>query len=287
MKIGIGLPNSVPGTSGQTMLGWARLAETRGFSTLGTIGRIAYPTYDSLIALAAAAGATERIGLMTDILLGPTYQPVVLAKMAASLDQLSGGRFRLGVSVGSREDDYELVGVDYHRRGRLWDEALELLHRAWRGERIAGSSHPITPRPTNGESVPIMVGGNSDAALRRVPKWGVGWTVGGGAAPTAAPLIERVRAAWQEAGRPGQPQITALAYFGLGEQADVAIREYISSYYEYIGAYAVTLAERVPRTPAAIRETIRAFEEIGVDELIFFPTSHDLEQVTLLAEAAL
>jgi alkanesulfonate monooxygenase SsuD/methylene tetrahydromethanopterin reductase-like flavin-dependent oxidoreductase (luciferase family) len=172
MKIGIGLPNSVPGTSGQTMLGWARLAETRGFSTLGTIGRIAYPTYDSLIALAAAAGATERIGLMTDILLGPTYQPVVLAKMAASLDQLSGGRFRLGVSVGSREDDYELVGVDYHRRGRLWDEALELMHRAWRGERIAGSSHPITPRPANGESVPIMVGGNSDAALRRVPKWG-------------------------------------------------------------------------------------------------------------------
>jgi hypothetical protein len=67
----------------------------------------------------------------------------------------------------------------------------------------------------------------------------------------------------------------------------VAIREYISSYYEYIGAYAVTLAERVPRTPAAIRETIRAFDEIGVDELIFFPTSNDLEQVILLAEAAL
>lgn len=287
MDIGIGLPNSVPGTDGATMLGWAKLAEELGFSTLGTIGRVAYPSYDSLVALAAAAGATRRIQLMTDILLGPTYQPVQLAKMAASLDQLSEGRFRLGVAPGARTDDYALVGVDFHQRGRILDEALELMHRAWRGENIGVSPHPVTPRPSNGESVPIMIGGTSDASFRRVAQWGVGWTLGGGAAAMASPLVERARVAWKEAGRPGQPILTALSYFGLGDNADAAIAEYITGYYSYLGDFVTRFVERVPRTPEGIRETISGFEEIGFDELIFFPTSHGLDQVRLLAGVAL
>src|SRR4051794_2447572 len=104
MKIGIGLPNTVRGAEGRTLVAWARRAEERGFSTLGTIDRIVYPSYESMTALAAAAGATERIGLLTNILIAPTREPVVLAKQLASLDQLSGGRFTFGVSVGGRED---------------------------------------------------------------------------------------------------------------------------------------------------------------------------------------
>src|SRR5919109_2808184 len=106
MKIGIGLPNTIPGTPGSVLVQWARRAEERGFSTLATLDRIVYPSYESLIALAAAAAVTERIGLMTNILLGPTRNPVLLAKTCASLDQLSNGRFVLGVSVGGREDDF-------------------------------------------------------------------------------------------------------------------------------------------------------------------------------------
>src|SRR5690242_694256 len=106
MKIGIGIGNTIPGIAGNTIVAWAHRAEERGFSTLGTIGRVAYPSYEELVTLAAAAGATQRIGLLTDVLLAPLRDPVLLAKEAASLDQLSGGRFVLGLAVGGREDDF-------------------------------------------------------------------------------------------------------------------------------------------------------------------------------------
>src|SRR5438128_1288435 len=126
MRIGIGLPNPIRGTPGSTLVEWARRAEARGFSGLATIDRIVYPSYESLIALAAAAAVTERIGLRTNVLLAPTRNPVLLAKEAASVDQLSGGRFVLGVGAGARPDDFEAVGQDFATRGKRWDRDLEL-----------------------------------------------------------------------------------------------------------------------------------------------------------------
>jgi len=110
VKIGIGIPNPVPNTPGSLILDWAKRAEVAGFSGLVTIDRIAYPSYDSLTTLTAAAAATERISLMTNILLAPIYTPVLLAKTAASIDQLSQGRFSLGLAAGGRPDDYEITG---------------------------------------------------------------------------------------------------------------------------------------------------------------------------------
>src|SRR5712692_7879468 len=111
MKIGLGLPNSDKSlASGRLLVEIARRADALGFSSLGTIGRVAYPTYEELIVLAAAAAATERIGLTTDILLAATRDPVLLAKQAATLDQVSGGRFVLGIGVGGREDDFVASG---------------------------------------------------------------------------------------------------------------------------------------------------------------------------------
>ena len=95
MQIGIGLPNTVLDVPGRLVIDWARRAEERGFSSLATIDRVAYPNYDSLTTLTAAAAVTDRIGLVTNILLGPIYNPVTLAKTTATLDQLSGGRFTL------------------------------------------------------------------------------------------------------------------------------------------------------------------------------------------------
>ena len=94
MKIGIGLPNTVPDTPGKGLLEWARQAEAAGFASLATIGRVTFPGYEELVALAAAAGVTSKIGLFTNVLLAATRDPVLLAKEAASLDQLSGGRRR-------------------------------------------------------------------------------------------------------------------------------------------------------------------------------------------------
>src|SRR5437899_3151852 len=117
MEIGIGLPNPVPGTPGRTLVEWPRRAEERGFSGLATIDRIAYPSYESLITLAAAAAVTERVGLVTNVLLGPTRNPVLLAKEAASVDAISGGRLTLGVGVGGREDDFSGLRAGFQDAG--------------------------------------------------------------------------------------------------------------------------------------------------------------------------
>src|SRR3954451_15450460 len=114
MDIGIGLPNAVAGVGREGIVEWARRAEAAGFSSLGTIDRIAYGNYESLIALAAAAAVTERIRLLTDILIVPyRANAALLAKQAATIDHLSNGRLTLGLSVGGREDDYEVSGVDF------------------------------------------------------------------------------------------------------------------------------------------------------------------------------
>jgi alkanesulfonate monooxygenase SsuD/methylene tetrahydromethanopterin reductase-like flavin-dependent oxidoreductase (luciferase family) len=284
VKIGIGLPNPVPGVDGRTLVQWARRAEERGFSSVATIDRIAYPSYESLIALAAAAAATERIGLMTNIVLGPTRNPILLAKESASLDQLSGGRFTLGIAVGSRHDDYEAAERDFATRGKRMDQDLELLHRAWRGELVDGAQKPVGPRPVNGERVPVLIGGMSDKAIERTLKWGVGWTVGGAPPEVGGPFADRVRQAWTEAGREGEPRIVGLSYFALGDDAAQKATDYLSDYY---GDFGGKRAAAIPVTPAALAGTIARFADYGFDELFLDPTSGDLEQVELLADAVL
>src|SRR5688500_12543264 len=132
MDIGIGLPNTIPSTRGNVLIEWARRAEERGFSSLATLDRIAYPCYESMVALAAAAAATSRIRLQTNILLAPTRSAVLLAKEAASVDQLSGGRFTLGLGVGTRPDDFTASERGFEDRGTRFDQDLELMHGAWR-----------------------------------------------------------------------------------------------------------------------------------------------------------
>jgi alkanesulfonate monooxygenase SsuD/methylene tetrahydromethanopterin reductase-like flavin-dependent oxidoreductase (luciferase family) len=285
MDIGIGLPSTIPGTDGRTLLAWARRAEKRGFSSLATIDRIAYPNYESLIALAAAAAVTERIRLLTNVLLGPTRNPVLLAKEAASIDQISGGRFTLGLGVGARADDFEAGGQEFKNRGRRWDAALDLMHRAWRGEPVAGSPKPVTPPVRNGR-VPILIGGAADEAIERAVRWGIGWTSGGGGPDMAAQFAERVRTAWKEAGREGAPRIVALNYFALGNSPEVAQGGYLRDYYG-AAPWIDQLIQWLPRTPEALRETAGRFADVGVDELIFCPTIADLAQLDLLADTVL
>ncbi len=124
MDIGIGLPASIPGVSGDVVLEWARQADSGPFSSVGIIDRVVYPNWDPLIALAAAAAVTQRVRLMTTLLIAPIRDPALLAKQTASLDVLTGGRLTLGLGVGRREDDYTAVSGGFHRRGRRFDQQL-------------------------------------------------------------------------------------------------------------------------------------------------------------------
>src|SRR5260221_8330341 len=119
MDIGIGLPTQFPDVAGKGLVDWAGRAEEAGFSSLGPVGRLVYPNYDDLIALAAAAAVTDRIRLTTSVLLAPLHANVaLLAKQAASLDRLSGGRLVLGLGTGGRDDDFTASGLPTARRRR-------------------------------------------------------------------------------------------------------------------------------------------------------------------------
>jgi alkanesulfonate monooxygenase SsuD/methylene tetrahydromethanopterin reductase-like flavin-dependent oxidoreductase (luciferase family) len=284
VEIGIGLPNPVLDVPGRLLADWARRAEERGFSSLATIDRIAYPSYDSLTALTAAAAVTERIGLLTNILLGPAYSPVLLAKVTASLDQVSGGRLTLGLGVGGRPDDYQLAGRSFADRGRRFDADLELLHAAWAGEPVAGSRFPVGPPTTRGR-IPLLIGGQPELAAPRAARWDAGFTLGGAPPEMAGGAIGGFRKEWEGAGGTGQPRVVALSYFSLGEEHAEESLHNLRTYYGFLGDWAEQVAGGAPRTPEAVRERAAAFEELGVDELILDPSVADLDQVDRLAEA--
>jgi alkanesulfonate monooxygenase SsuD/methylene tetrahydromethanopterin reductase-like flavin-dependent oxidoreductase (luciferase family) len=278
MDVGIGLPSAVPGTTGEQLVEWARRAETRGFSTLGTIDRIVYPNYEPLTALAAAAGVTERIGLCTSVLLGPLRtNPVELAKQALSVHALSGGRFTLGIGLGAREDDYHISGVELSGRGARLDSMLERIVGIWSGDEV-GPAIEGAPR--------LVVGGHADASFARAARFGEGWIAGGAPPDQYAGMIEKLKEAWSRAGREGEPRTMGLAYFSLGERAEENARAYLTDYYAFLGEEtAGYIAGSAAKDADTVQQYLAAFEEAGCGELILFPSSSDPDQVDLLADA--
>src|SRR3954452_20400758 len=285
VKIGIGLPNTVPGTEGGEMRDWALRAEAAGFSTLGTIDRIVYGNHEPLTALAYAAGVTERIGLLTSILIAPLRaNTALLAKQAASVDVLSGGRLTFGIAVGGRQDDFDASGLDFHKRGVTFDRQLDEMSRLWNGEKV-GFAGGVGPQPRDGRPE-VVIGGSSDAAFRRSAEH-AGWMIGGRPPDHFSASVPKLNSAWEAGDRSGQPRQMALGYFGLGDGARDQVHRYITDYYGFLGEAAAQMAGSVPDEASAVKERVAAFEAVGCDELVLFPTSSDPAQVDLLAEAVL
>ncbi|WP_445530020.1 LLM class F420-dependent oxidoreductase [Streptomyces cyslabdanicus] len=149
-------------------------------------GRIAVPAdadwLDPLLALSFAAAVTSRIELATGMLLLPEHNPVVVAKQAATLDVLSAGRFTLGVGVGWSAEEFAALGVPFARRGRRTEEYLAAMRTLWSeepasfaGEFTRFDAIRVNPKPLRGGRLPVVVGGNSDAALRRAVTLADGW----------------------------------------------------------------------------------------------------------------
>lgn len=279
MDVGIGLPNAVPGTSGKQLVEWARRADRRGFSTLGTIDRLVYGNYEPLVALAAAAAVTERIGLSTSVLLGPLRENAAsVAKQSLSIDALSGGRMTLGIGLGGRDDDYEMAEVAMDDRGAAIDAMLAKIREVWDHEQV-GPDVPSSPT--------LLVGGGVDASFARAAKYGDGWIAGGAPPEVFAAAAEKVRAEWSAAGREGEPRLAGLAYFSLGADAEANAKAYLTDYYAWLGEETANfIANSAAKDAGAVQNYLRAFEGAGCDELILFPSAADAEQVDLLADAA-
>ncbi len=284
MDIGIGLPATIPGTRGSLILDWARRADSGPFSSLGIIDRLAYPNYEPLITLAAAAAVTDRVRLMSTILIAPLRGAGVLAKQAASIDALSGGRLTLGLGVGAREDDFNVAPASFHDRARRFEEQLELMKRVWSGQPASDEVGPIGPPPARPGGPELLIGGYSPVPIRRVGRWGDGFISGGIPDPEQVrQLFDLAEESWRAEGREGKPRLVACLYYALGPNAERG-GDYIRDYYGYFGPAADDMARSIPSSPEAVEGLIRGFGEVGADEVVCWPTVAELDQVDRLAD---
>ena len=266
MKVGIGLPNTIPGTDGARLLEWARRADTGPFSTVAVLDRLVYDSLEPFTTLAAAGAVTQRVGLATMIAIGPLRGAAMLAKQAATVDAISGGgRFTLGLAVGARRDDYEAAGVAHRGRGARLSEQLAHL----RSE-------------CDDLDVPLLVGGSSGAALLRMARYADGYAHGGGPPRAFASAATKARAAWGDLGRPGRPALWGQGYFAFGDPDRGSA--YLRDYYAFTGPFADTIAAGNLTTARAVKDFVRGYEAEGCDELILLPTVSDLDDLDRLAE---
>jgi alkanesulfonate monooxygenase SsuD/methylene tetrahydromethanopterin reductase-like flavin-dependent oxidoreductase (luciferase family) len=280
MDVSIGLPTTVPGIDGPGLVSFARRAEAAGFTSLGVLDRLVYDNYEPLVALAAAAAVTERIRLMTSILIAAFRTgPAVLAKQLATIQHLSGGRLTVGLAAGGREDDYLAAGATYHDRGRRLDAIVAALTEIW-------ASGEIGPVPPKG-APRLLFGGHSPAAMRRAATAGDGWIAGGGSVSAYADLVTAAKRAWAERGRDGAPHLVSLSYVSLGPEGAQRAGDYLRHYYSYVGPKAEYLARGVIADGARLRDVLDSYAAAGCDELILFPCVPEPEQVELIAEVAL
>jgi probable F420-dependent oxidoreductase len=213
MKLGVALRVMGPASQPDTLLECARAADAAGLDDLFVPDHIAIPPDDAegsngryldpLATLAYLAAATERIGLGTGVLILPYRSPLPTAKWLATIQELSGGRLRLGVGIGWMKPEFQVLGIDRRRRGAISDATLELLHRCFEAEDDVveenGQAFLFRPRPAR---PPIFVGGAPPHALERAVRFGDGWMPMGGDPERLRGPIEQLQKLAESAGRP-------------------------------------------------------------------------------------
>jgi alkanesulfonate monooxygenase len=208
-------------------------AEATGADSLWAVDHLfwPHPINECLTTLAIAAAATRRPALGACVLQLPLRQPAAVAKQATALQQLSGGRFVLGLGVGSHPIEYARAGVEYHRRGRLMDEGIAAMQRAWTSGHDAGASYPQQPTSAR---VPVWIGGSSPAARRRAAAVGDGWVPLFLTPDDYAPALLALRAETEAAGRDPddvEPAVVVFARVGPDDEAPTQGAQWLSKMY--------------------------------------------------------
>lgn len=291
MDVGVGLPTNLRGTSKEIVLRWAKFAEDAGFASLCMGERLTYSGYDWVLALTAAASVTQRIRLISNVIILPIHPPGVVAKQALSLDDYSGGRFTLGVGLGTPLDDYDVAPSPRAGRGKRLEESLRTLRALFEGQSLIPGTRAIGPAPLRRGGPPILLGSNGLKALRRVGPFTDGaitWSFGADPAE-ARRMFDAAEDSWHEHGRPGKPRLVCGCYYSAGPRAKEDLAAYFREYYPNVlpGQVEQLLSAVRTTTPEAIRDTVRRMEDVGCDEFIFVPVKPDMAHVEGLAEIVL
>ena len=287
------MPVMEPDLNAGVLENWARAIDEGPFSSLCWGERIAFGNPDSLTLLGALAAWTNRVRLVSTVIVPQLHDPVLLAKALATGDLLSGGRLTVGLGVGGRLEDYHAVGADpATQTRRATAERVAVMKRVWAGEKITESMLPAGPSPVQAGGPPLFVGGMGPKSIRSAAAWadGLAGTTLDLDAAKQNELFDVARAAWAEAGKPKPHLVTSFWFaFGPAEQARAQVHRHLRRYMNWIPPeYVDAMAPMTgwAGTEDELLAVLRKFEAIGTDEVQLIPTSQDIDQLRRAADVA-
>jgi alkanesulfonate monooxygenase SsuD/methylene tetrahydromethanopterin reductase-like flavin-dependent oxidoreductase (luciferase family) len=288
MEIGMTLPSMITGLDRETLLEWCRRIDDGPFSTLAIGERIGYPNVEMFTTLAAAAAVTERVKLMTTIVVLPAHPAIEVAKMAATIDVLSAGRLRLGIGIGGRGEDFLALERSDRNRHQLLDDQVVTMQRVWAGEAPIDGVSPVGPAPVQAGGPPLYSGALGPKATARAAQWAEGIAgflldpIGNDHAATFKTATD----AWAAAGREDKPRQVTSFWYSLAPDGPERLHAYATRYLGIFGAdFAAAMADGcTAHSAAAVRDGIARLADAGCDELILVPTSTDFDELDRLVD---
>jgi len=288
MKIGLCFPYTQENLTRDLILEWFRRVDEGPFSTLSCGERVVGSSIDMMAILPAAAAATRRVRVAPTLYVLPMHPAVHVAKHAATLDLISGGRTTITVGIGGRVHDYRCMEREPLRRYAKLDEQVRVLRRIWAGEPPFEGTEPVGPRPVQPGGPPILAGVTGPKGIARAAHWADGiysWS-GNGVGAEIRRQFELVDAGWDAARRSSAPERVAGFWYSLAPDADARLKGYVYKYIKIIGEEpARAMAAMVDRSsPDAVRESLDAYEALGVEECWLNSATADLAEIDGLLE---
>src|SRR5882757_5859162 len=240
VQIGMTMPVMEPNLDAATLTSWARVIDGGPFASLCWGERIAFDNPDSLTLLGALAALTDRVRLVTTVIVPQLHDPVMLAKALATGDMLSGGRLTAGLGVGGREEDYRAVGADPATQTmRDMADRVAIMKRVWAGEKVTESVLPVGPSPVQSGGPRLLVGTTGPKTLRSAAGWaeGLAGTTLDLDVTKESALFDVARTAWAEAGKP-KPHLATSFWFAMGDgpEARDQVHRHLRRYMNWIPA---------------------------------------------------
>lgn len=253
-----------------------------------------FPIIDSLSLLTAVAARTSKIKLGTGILVLPLRNPVVLAKQLSSIDQISQGRLVLGMASGWYKREFDAVGIDFHKRGKIMDQNLEILNRLWTEDSVTGDYGPyqmknavMFPKPYQKPRPQILIGGYVDAVLKRAALGGDGWLTYFYTPESFTEDWGKVCRFAEEGGKdPATLHSTNQLPIIIGERdkVEAEMNEWLRTEWDFAGWSKSTPDSAIIGTVDECVEQLRKHVDTGVDRIIFVPYRYRDEQVEMIAK---
>ena len=274
-----------------TLKAWARAIDDGPFSSLCWGERIAFDNPESLTLLGALAAWTDRVRLVTTVVVPQLHDPVMLAKQLATGDMLCGGRLTVGIGVGGRHEDYHAVGADPATQTmRGMADRVAVMQRVWAGEKVTDSVVAVGPPPVQVGGPRLLVGTIGPKTVRSAARWadGMAGTTLDLDVAKQNELFDVARQAWAEAGKP-DPHLATSFWFAIGDGDGprAQVHRHLRRYMNWIPAdYVDAMAPSTgwAGTDDELAAVLRRFRDIGTDEIHLIPTSSDLDQLRRVAD---